>query len=74
MGSLAKRGRIRPVQTAEGEEEMTYDEKCLELAQYFLHDFSHLQIFANSSSDGTKELAETIQIAIEDWLKARGLT
>ena len=41
-----------------------YDQKCLDLAEYFLRD-------ANPTPADKEELAQVIQDAIENWFSAR---
>jgi len=41
---------------------MAYDEKCEELANYFLTDYEPVH-------EGTERLAQAIQDAIEEWLR-----
>jgi hypothetical protein len=43
--------------------ERSYDEKCYELAKYFLADRSH-------TSEELADLAQTIQDAVENWRPA----
>jgi len=45
--------------------EFSYDEKCEELARYFLSDISHV------TDEDVKRLSQTIQSAIEDWIDSR---
>ena len=42
-----------------------YDEKCYELAQYFLEDYEHSEAQA-------AELAQDIQDAVENWFGGAG--
>jgi len=42
-----------------------YDEKCLDLAQYFLADVAHPPV-------DEAELAQAIQDAIENWFTGKG--
>jgi hypothetical protein len=44
---------------------VSYDTKCHELAEHFLGDHPYL-----NDKGHVEELAETIQQAIEDWIKS----